>query len=62
MNVPPTQPPAPHETRVYHRRRAQAGTVLAPGAPDTTWVHFDGEPDPVEVSTCLLEPLTTPTP
>lgn len=50
---PPGWPPL--KSRVYHRMRKQSGIVLDRGAPDTTWVQFDGEADPAEVSSCLLE-------
>lgn len=39
---------------VHHRRRDQFATVERAGAPDTTWVVFRGETDPVEVSTDQL--------
>jgi len=46
----------PRDTRAYHERRKQWCTVLAPGAPDTTWVVFDGDnQDAEEVTTVLLD-------
>lgn len=49
-------------TRVYHLRRRQWGTVDGEQQNTTsTWVHFDGEQDPIEANNEFLR-LTQPVP
>ncbi len=44
------------DIRIYHKHRREYGTVVPmTSAPDTTWVVFDGETDPSEVSRDQLE-------